>query len=154
MVRKTVIPSLCRTSHIRLFQAAISSKPPSASSYDMTYASTATDMETSALLALSTTHAIFLIPELLINILLQLPDTDLKTCYCVSPLWGEVLRAHLPPEKLPLPEPIPSYRPLNNKLDPDLDRLRGVILHPYIKLFDVDWLYELGITVHPDRTET
>jgi hypothetical protein len=73
------------------------------------------------------THAIFLIPELLVQILSELPDNDLKTCYRVSPRWGDILRAHLPPEKLPLPESPPSYRPLIHDLP------GNVALHPLLQ---------------------
>jgi hypothetical protein len=57
-------------------------------------------------------HGIFHIPELLIQIFLELPDKDLQKSYAVSSYWSKVLKAHLPPEKLPLPDgpPSPAYK--------------------------------------------
>jgi hypothetical protein len=150
MVRLTVIPELSRQLPTFAFSKILHvCSPPSISSYDMTCMSTTIDMENSP-----TTHAIFLIPEILIRILLQLPDEDLKTCYCVSPLWGEVLRAHLPLKKLPLPEHLPSHKPLRNKDQNDCLSSACVTLHPSIKLSDIHWPYYAASTTHPDGTRT
>jgi hypothetical protein len=59
-------------------------------------------------------HIIFHIPELLIRVLIELPDKELQRTYAVSSFWSKVLKAHLPPEKLPLPDgaPSPAYKKL------------------------------------------
>lgn len=48
-------------------------------------------------------HPIFVVPELLIGVLSALPLKDLRNCYRVLSWWREVIHAHMPPDKIPLP---------------------------------------------------
>ncbi|KAG9194465.1 hypothetical protein G6011_04500 [Alternaria panax] len=54
-------------------------------------------------------HRIFLLPELLIQIISFLPPSDLRTCASVSRHWKETLRLNLHPRNLPLPDTLSPH---------------------------------------------
>jgi hypothetical protein len=85
-------------------------------------------------------HAVFLIPELMIQVFNHLDAHSLRTCFHVSHYWTSVLRAHLPPEKLPLPHDWISTQPKDTAWFDD----NGVWLHPALEHFcESSWWKQL-----------
>ena len=79
-------------------------------------------------------HRIFLLPELLMEIISFLPPTDLRTCASVSRHWKETLRLNLHPRNFPLPDTVcndPSTpRPyILKKLPQSISSLAQDIVH-------------------------